>query len=210
MTRVFLLRHGATASNLEVPYRLQGRGSDRPLGDAGRIQAEAAGRALSETRLVAVYASPLLRSIETAQAVATLHGLDVRIEAGIIEADIGRWENLTWAEAEERDPEHHRRFMDDPGTTPYPDGESFQDAGRRAAGAIAEIAARHPGDAVAIVGHNILNRAYLAPLIGVPIAKARAIRQANGGINLIEFEGANATLITLNSVLHLDGLGPTA
>ena len=210
MTRLFLLRHGATAANRETPYRLQGRKSDRPLDDAGRAQAEAAGRALAQVPLVAVYASPLRRSIGTAEAVANMHDLDVVVEPAIVEADIGRWEGLTWAEAAARDPEPHARFMEAPGTTPYPDGESFQNAADRAWPAIVRMAERHAGEAFAIVGHNILNRAILAPLLGLSIEQARGIRQANCGINLIEFgSGGEATLISLNAVLHLLGLpGP--
>lgn len=206
MTRVFLLRHGATAANLEIPYRLQGRGSDRPLDEAGRLQAKAAGMALSNAGLSAVFASPLLRSIQTAEAVAAASGLQVLIEPGVIEADIGRWEGLTWDEAAAADPDHHRQFMQDPGITPYPEGESFRDAGQRASIAIQNIASEYHGRSVAIVGHNILNRGYLAPLIGLPMSIARGVRQANGGINLIEYENGTARLITLNSVLHLDGL----
>ena len=206
MTRVYLLRHGATAANREVPYRLQGRGSDLPLDEVGRLQAQGAAQALGHVPLVAVYCSPLLRARETAVAVAARHRLPVSNEPDLIEGDVGRWEGLTWDEAALRDPEEHRRFLADPGTTPYPGGESFQDVERRASPAIARIAARHSGGAIAIVGHNIVNRAYLAAMLGLPIARAREIRQSNGGINVIELGPTRSVVSTLNAALHLDGL----
>lgn len=207
MTRIYLLRHGATAANLETPYRLQGRGSDRPLDDIGRAQAEAAGRALAGMNLDAVYSSPLLRAMQTARAVGLPHGLAPVPVPQLIEGDVGRWEGLTWDEAAARDPDIHARFMADPGMVPYPDGESFYEVGLRATAAIAELIASHRGGRIAVVGHNILNRAYLAPLLGLPIEKARGIRQANAGINVIEVEPeGRSVLITLNSALHLDGL----
>jgi broad specificity phosphatase PhoE len=207
MTRVYLLRHGATAANRHVPYRLQGRGSDLPLDDVGRQQAEAAASALAHIAFVAVYSSPLLRAVQTAEIVAARRGLSVHTDPGLIEGDVGRWEGLTWDEAAARDPEAHRRFFADSGTTPYPDGESFLDVQLRATPAIAGIAERHDGDSIAIVGHNILNRAYLAGVIGLEIGKAREIRQSNGGVNVLEIDGSRAVALTLNAALHLEGLG---
>ncbi|MDB5351615.1 MAG: Phosphoglycerate mutase [Planctomycetota bacterium] len=207
MTRIYLLRHGATTANREVPYRLQGRGSDRPLDETGLRQADAAGRVLASIKLNGLYSSPLLRALQTARSLGSHHGRIPIPIPGLIEGDIGRWEGLTWDEAAVRDPDHHARFMTNPGTVPYPDGESFLDVQRRASIAIAELAAAHRGETIAIVGHNILNRAYLSPLLGLPIDRARGIRQSNCGINVIEVEPeGGSVLITLNSALHLDGL----
>jgi hypothetical protein len=43
----------------------------------------------------------------------------------------------------------------------------------------------------------------LAPLLGVPLAKARGIYQENCGLNIVRFHGGQLRLVTLNSVLHL-------
>ncbi len=207
MTRVYLHRHGATAANREVPYRLQGRGSNRPLDDVGLRQAEAASRVLAPVPLRGLYSSPLLRAIQTARAIGLPHGIEPSPVPNLIEGEIGRWEGLTWDEAAMEDPAWHARFMADPGTVPYPHGESFLDVQRRATAAISDLVARHPGEAIAIVGHNILNRAYLAPLMGLPIEKARQIRQSNCGINVLDVEtDGRSTLITLNGAFHLEGL----
>jgi broad specificity phosphatase PhoE len=205
-TRVYLLRHGATEANRAVPYRLQGSGIDLPLDALGNEQARRAAEALAALGLEAVYASPLLRAMETARWVARAHGLGLVAVAELAEADVGRWEGLTWEQARERDPEWHDRFHANPGAVPYPGGESFLDVGRRVSPAIAGLAAAHPGARIAVVGHNVVNRAYLAPLLGLTIEKARALRQANGGINLIEYEEEQIRVVTLNACLHLEGL----
>src|SRR3978361_1266542 len=121
MTRIFLLRHGATAANRETPYRLQGRGSARPLDEVGLLQAQAAGRALSGFTISAVYASPLLRAMQTGDLIASPHGRHHAAVPALIEGDVGRWEGLTWREASVQDPEIHDRFMNEPGTVPYPE-----------------------------------------------------------------------------------------
>jgi broad specificity phosphatase PhoE len=206
LTEVYLLRHGATALNRLVPYRLQGRGSDPPLDETGRAQAEYAAETLSRLSFSAVYTSPLLRALQTAQIVGRPQDLEPLVVAGLIEAELGRWEGLTWAEAEARDPDHFARFMADPGRTPYPDGESFLDTQRRATPAIAELASKHLGERILIVGHNVLNRAYLAGVLGLPIERARALRQANCGFNVIHYGKEGPVVETLNAGLHLQGL----
>jgi broad specificity phosphatase PhoE len=207
MTRIFLLRHGATAFNRRTPYRLQGRRTDGPLDSLGISQARRAAAALSEIRIDAVYASPLARAIETARLVAEPSGREPTAVADLIEAELGRWEGLTWQEASERDPERYERFMAEPGVVPYPEGESFLDVQGRVAPAIAAIADRHPSADVVVVGHNVVNRAYLALPLGLPINRARGIRQSNGGINIVEYENGQPVVVCLNGCLHLVGLG---
>lgn len=206
MTRVFLLRHGATANNLAVPYKIQGRRSDPPLDPLGIAQSRRAAGVLANVKLAAVYASPMLRALQTAQTVAEPHGLSPIEVPALTEADVGRWEGLTWDEARALDPGPCAEFLANPGVVPYPDGESFLDVQGRAAPALAALAAAHPGGLVAVVAHNVVNRACLAPLLGLPIDRARALRQSNGGISVIDFEGDTAVVETLNSRFHLEGL----
>jgi broad specificity phosphatase PhoE len=204
MTRIYLLRHGATASNRVVPYRLQGRRSDEPLDELGIDQARRAADILANVAIDAVYTSPLIRACETATIVGQSHGLVPISIPELTEAELGRWEGLTWEQARVRDPDLHEKFMAETGTVPYPGGESFLDVQRRTSPAMSELAGRHPGGKLIVVGHNVVNRAYLAGVLGIPIARARAIRQANCGVNIIEYEDAVPVVICLNACLHLE------
>jgi broad specificity phosphatase PhoE len=170
------------------------------------MQASRAGEALAHVSFAAVYSSPLLRAMETARIIVEHRGLEPVSVADLTEAEVGRWEGLTWDEARAQDPGLYEQFMADPGSVPYPEGESFLDVQKRVAPALAAIAHRHPGSHVVVVGHNVVNRAYLALPLGLPIARARSVRQSNGGINIVEFEDSTATVLSLNSCLHLDGL----
>ena len=202
-TTIYLLRHGATALNRLVPYRLQGRATDLPLDPDGIEQAHCAAAALERVPLAAVYCSPLLRALETARIIATPHGREPVPVPDLTEAELGRWEGQTWENIEESDPERFRQFHARPGTVPYPDGESFLDVQRRVTPAFNRIASDHPGSHVAVVGHNVVNRAYLAGVLGLSINRARSLRQANCGINVLEFRRGKAELMTLNACLHL-------
>jgi broad specificity phosphatase PhoE/ribonuclease HI len=149
-TKFLLLRHGQT--ELSVERRYSGRGNPA-LTELGRRQADAAAQFISEKGgIAAVITSPLQRAYDTAEAAAKALGLDVEIDADLIETDFGGWEGLTFAEAAERDPDLHRRWLRKTSVAP-PDGESFDDAAKRVGRARARIIAEHPGETVLVVSH---------------------------------------------------------
>jgi broad specificity phosphatase PhoE len=203
-TYVYLLRHGATALNREIPYRLQGQSMDPPIDAIGEAQADRAAEALSRHNLTAVYTSPLIRAQQTAARIAGPHRLAPRIVPELIEASLGRWEGLTWDQARAGDPELYDAFHTRPGTVAYPEGESFLDAQIRMLPALAALAESHPGERIAVVSHNVTNRALLAGLLGIPIDRAREIRQSNCGINLITYHDGKTVVEMINSQFHLD------
>ena len=73
MTRIVLVRHGQTAWNREARFRGQ---AEVELDAFGLMQAQATGRYVAARwPCVAVYASPLRRTVQTAEAVASAQGL---------------------------------------------------------------------------------------------------------------------------------------
>jgi ribonuclease H / adenosylcobalamin/alpha-ribazole phosphatase len=149
-TRLLLLRHGQT--ELSAQRRYSGRGNPA-LTEVGRQQAAAAARYVAERGgIAAVFSSPLQRAYDTAAAAAKALGLDVTVDDDLIETDFGAWEGLTFTEAAERDPELHRRWLRDTGTTP-PDGESFDAVLDRVLRVRERIVAAHEGATVLVVSH---------------------------------------------------------
>jgi broad specificity phosphatase PhoE/ribonuclease HI len=149
-TQLLLLRHGQT--ELSVERRYSGRGNPA-LTELGRRQAEAAAQFVAgRGGIAAVIASPLQRAYDTAEAAAKALGLDVSVDADLIETDFGGWEGLTFGEAAERDPELHKRWLRDTSVAP-PDGESFDTAAERVGRARARIISEHPGETVLLVSH---------------------------------------------------------
>jgi broad specificity phosphatase PhoE len=206
VTRLFLARHGSTDANERKPFVLQGCEIDGPLTELGRRQSRALGRALAEFDLHAVYASPLRRAVETAAAVAEHHGLTVEPLHDLRECSVGRWEGRDWESIQREDAENYERFFSDPVNTPHPGGESYGDVLRRAAAVFQQLFQRHPGENIVVVGHNMLNRAYLAEFVGIDLKHARKLRQMNCCLNLLHHHAGVTELVTLNSVLHLDEL----
>jgi broad specificity phosphatase PhoE len=200
---LYLIRHGATENNLAKPAVLQGRGLDSPLSAQGRAEAEATAAALERHPISAVYASPLLRARQTAELIAAPHGAAAHVVDALVEADVGQWEGRTWQDIRKAHAEAYARFMEDPGKHPYVDGENLTDVQQRVVPALEDLLSRHPGGVIVAVAHNVVNRAFLAHLLNLPLAAARGIRQDNCGLNLIRRRGEQSTLVTVNSVFHL-------
>jgi broad specificity phosphatase PhoE/ribonuclease HI len=149
-TRLLLVRHGQT--ELSAQRRYSGRGNPA-LNEVGRRQAGAVARYLAQRGgITAVLASPLQRAYDTAAPAAKALGLQMIVDDDLVETDFGAWEGLTFAEAAQRDPELHRRWLRDTSTLP-PGGESFDSVHRRVRRARDRIVAQHGGATVLVVSH---------------------------------------------------------
>jgi len=202
---LYLIRHGATESNESKPPRLQGRGIDGPLSAEGRRQAAAMAQWLASRGIDAVYSSPLCRARQTAEELARrckLLAPGVRIVEELIEADVGAWEGLSWEEVEGRDPEAYRLFTTDASIHPYLGGENFTQVLARTLPAMDRIMAENAGRRVAVVAHNVVNRAYLAHWMNIPLRLYRSIPQDNCGVNVLRFTDGKAKIVTINAVWY--------
>jgi broad specificity phosphatase PhoE len=203
-TTLYLVRHGATDANLQRPYVLQGRGMDLPLNDRGRRQAECIRKLFERTAIAAIYSSPLRRAFETAQAIAEPHRLDVATIDALIECDVGRWEGMAWEQIREQFPREYEDFQRDQSQFPYLGGETYRDVSLRALPALAELFERHAGRSVVAVAHNVVIRACVATLLGIPLVRAKDVNQGNGSVNVLRWENGRTDLVTLNSVFHIE------
>ena len=152
-------RHGETDYNVE--RRFQGQ-SDVPLNALGRRQAAEAARYLATLRPSAIFSSDLLRASVTADALARLTGLPVRLDKDLRERYGGVWEGLSSAEIEERYPEERKAWAP-------PGGESVEAVIERTSAALSRIADGLPGGSLAVVvSHGAALSLSIAHLLRVP------------------------------------------
>jgi broad specificity phosphatase PhoE len=205
LTIMYLLRHGATAANLSRPAVLQGRNQDPPLAALGIRQAELTRDYLAIRPIEACYCSPLRRAVETATIIAAAHDLVPQPLEALIECDVGAWEGLDWQTIRQMDADTYRRYMANPAQHGYPGGESFDQVYERAAPVLEELLERHRGDSILVVAHHVVNRTYLASLLGLSPAQGRQVSLDNCGISVIVREGEQTRVSTLNASFHLQG-----
>jgi len=133
----------------------------------GLSPAEATGRRVAaEWQPVAIYTSPLSRSVKTAEAIAKHFGCPVQLHPGLADIDYGNGRVLSPEEARQR---WQMRSM--PGTTVRSRRASLgRDPGRstaRAMQTVNELADRHPGETIVLVGHTVINRIVLLGVLGL-------------------------------------------
>jgi probable phosphoglycerate mutase len=162
---VVLLRHGRTADN--ASGRIQGQ-LDTPLDDVGRAQAAAAAEVLADAAPAVVLTSDLVRARDTAQAVADRLGLAAVPDPRLRELDLGAWQGLTSDEARERFPDEHRAWRRGE-DVPRGGGETYRQAGERAAACVREqLSAVPAGGVLLAVTHGGTARAALGVLLDLP------------------------------------------
>src|SRR5690349_25035754 len=97
MAAVLGIRHGEVENPDHLVYA---RSAGFPLDARGLEAAGRLGEALRNAPVVAVWASPLERAVQTAEALAEPHGLPVQVDERLIEwGGLVRWQGRRWAEA---------------------------------------------------------------------------------------------------------------
>lgn len=204
---MLLLRHGATDANIAQPPVLQGRGMNLGLAPIGRRQAELTATFLSEIACDRWFASPLRRAQETAevlrQAQANAAQRDIETLPSLTEVHVGRWEGRSLIEIQTNDTEAHAKFLQDAGRFGYADGETLSDVRDRVLPTFDSLLEENRGRRILVVAHNIVNRAFLCHVLGIPLANYRAVTQDNCGITVVERDAKATVVRSMNIVTHL-------
>ncbi|MCW7539859.1 histidine phosphatase family protein [Aquabacterium sp. A7-Y] len=201
LTRVIAIRHGETAWNADS--RIQGH-LDIPLNDKGLWQAERLAEALADEHIDAIYSSDLTRAHQTAQAVAATRGLSIERDAGLRERGFGEFQGQSFREIEARWPEQALRWRRrDPAFGPA-GGEALQVFYDRVVTTASRIAARHPGQNIALVAHGgVLDCLYRAAT-RVDLQAARTWELGNASINRLLYTGEGFMLVGWADTSHLN------
>jgi broad specificity phosphatase PhoE len=204
MTRILLVRHGATEWNLIK--RAQGQ-ADIALTDVGKRQAQHLVRVLEDYEFDAVYSSDLSRAVDTARPLAEARDLDVELDPNLREIDQGEWTGLTTDEIRERWPDRWgpaRHYSARPG------GESPDEVRERGLDAMRRIVEKHPEGCVVLVSHGGTIRWILAEAMGYDDRESAGLRGLSNGGALVLDGRVNGGNLHLRFVARLDGQTPDA
>ncbi|HTY63905.1 MAG TPA: histidine phosphatase family protein [Acidobacteriota bacterium] len=199
--RLFLVRHGETADNIQMRYLGV---SDVSLTANGKRQALRAGAALSKLPIRVILSSPMRRAADTAAIIHAACGAELRLDARLAEGSFGNWEGRTRAEVlrlGRQDAELLARWESDPACAP-PGGESIQSIQERMADLVEELTDEFPDASVAIVSHVGPIKALLASVLDIPLQSTRRFFLDPGTITVVEW-GAQPVLRLFNSHAHL-------
>ena len=146
--RIHLVRHGEVENPTAVIY---GRLPGFHLSERGRNQAMAAAQHLGGSDVGAIWASPLERARETAQAIAEVHGMPITTDARLLES-LSAFEGVGRNLLKLLGNPAHWWHLRNPMTPSW--GESFAAIAARMTSAIAEARAQAGGREVVVVSHQ--------------------------------------------------------
>lgn len=169
-TTVVLARHGRTAWHL--PNRYTGR-SDIPIDDEGQRQAHALAKWAPACGFTSLASSDLVRTITTLAPTAAALGLTPVVDPRLRELDFGIAEGRTLVDVRAEHPDVAHKFVADPATHHFPEGEAPSDAVRRSFAGLLDLVAADPGGRILVVAHSTLIRLLVCEVLGVPLRDYR-------------------------------------
>jgi broad specificity phosphatase PhoE len=201
VTRLFLVRHGATTATEED--RFSGSTS-AALSEEGRWQAARLGERLARQNITAIYSSPLSRALETARIVAGHCRLEPVTREGLREIDHGHWEGMKREDVERQFSPEYAAWEADPFTFAPLGGESGVAVLARALPVIREIVAAHPGQQLLVVSHKATLRLVLSSLLGFdPRGYRDRLDQSPACLNVVDFrDPVRVRLMLFNDTSH--------
>lgn len=204
VTRLVLVRHGATAHSLE--RRFAGRNAE-PLVEEGRAMAERAAERLRSLEGVgALYTSPLRRALQTAAPIAAALGLAPLEDGALAEADFGAWDGLPFAEVLRSDTEAFTRWFSEEGAAGGT-GESLAEVAERAEAWMARALEAHRGSTVVAISHAGPIKAALRHALGATWGTVYRMQQDHGSISVVEHSADGWWVRSVNDTAHLYGGG---
>ena len=202
MTEIILVRHGETEWNVEEVFR--GR-VDVELNKTGLKQAGLLAEYLGQTKLDAVYSSPLKRALTTAEMIAGYHHLDVEIAPGLIDFDYGEWQGLPHQQVKDKYKGLYAEWIKHPQRVTMPGGESLDNVRKRAVGVVDTVISRYKGTVV-LASHRVVNKVLICALLGLDNSHFWNIRQDTCGATTFVYDGERFILARHNDTSYLKSM----
>ena len=186
MTKVYLIRHAEAEGNYY--RRIQGHW-DGGITARGHKQIAALAERMKDVHLDALYSSDLTRTMLTAGAVTKYHDLPLLTDKRLREVYMGRWEGISWGDASYYEPEQYDAFSSNPDLWNVGDNELWHELRERLYGTVADIAARHEGQTIAIVSHGTAIRALMCKVWNVEGKDIHSVKHGdNTAVSLLTVE----------------------
>ena len=199
---LYIVRHGQTEWNIQ--RRLQGI-SDIPLDAAGIEQAQNIARRLRDVHFTAIYASPLSRSIQTAQIIAahSAHAPSIQITRELMEISFGIYEGASIPALEADMPADFRIYRYTPSKATLPGGDCIAQRAEQLSRFLTQLDQQHgEDDNVLLSAHGYLIRMMLTLFMHAPLDKLNIFRIGNTALSFVQYTNAHARIFLVGDTSH--------
>lgn len=189
VARLCVARHGETDWN--AAGILQGW-SDVHLNDEGRAQSRALALKLADGGFAAVWSSPLVRSLETAEIVAVTLQLPLPVcHDGLRERNFGAIQGVPKVELADLNPVLLQQILKRNPAADFEGGETMDEFADRVLAAILDIGARHGGECVLVITHGWVLDVITRQIRGLPRHALLGTKPKNGECLWLAADGAS-------------------
>ncbi|MEP9365666.1 bifunctional RNase H/acid phosphatase [Nocardioides sp. CN2-186] len=200
-TTVVLVRHGVTPHTLEKRFSGGLASSNPGLSDEGRAQIRAAAEWLSPIadRVDAVVASPVRRTLESAEILAEALGHAVEVEPGFAEMEFGNWDGMTFGEVGEKHPDELKKWLGSTEVAP-PGGESFRVVQERVLAGLDRLLESHAGKTVVVVSHVTPIKVLVAAAVDAPLEAVFRMELSPASVTVLSWYGDRPSMRLYNAL----------
>jgi ribonuclease H / adenosylcobalamin/alpha-ribazole phosphatase len=187
-TTLVLVRHGVTPHTAAKKFSGGLKSSNPGLSDEGRAQIRATADWLAPIAegIAAVVASPVRRTLESAEILAEALGKKVDVEPDFAEMEFGTWDGLTFAQVAERDKTSLDAWLGSL-ETPPPGGESFRQVEERVLAGLQRIREAYPGQTVVVVSHVTPIKTLVATALEAPLEAVFRMELSPASVTVLSF-----------------------
>ncbi len=201
MTKIILIRHGATTWNKLGKYY---GWTDIDLSEDGILQAKCLAENFPVPKIDEIYSSDLRRAYNTAEYIGKKFNCDIQTSKNLREMNFGKWEGLVYPEVLARWPEEIEKFIEEPDKIKVPGGETFLQVQQRVMDSVDNILNANNNKTVVIVAHGVVIAVFLAAVMGVALKNIGSFQQNNTGVNIFSYEKNNWKINLINGTKHLE------
>jgi len=198
MATLLLIRHG---ENDFVGRRLAGHLPGVHLNAKGRHQAEVIAAMLRQEPIVAIYSSPLDRTMETAEPLARDLFLAITPHPGLAEVDFGDWQGKSISYLKRL--KLWQSVQKTPSQVRFPNGETFIESQARIVAALEVINAAHgEKERVACFSHCDTIRLAVAHYLDMPLDSFQRLTINPASITRLHLQQGSVVLLQSNQAAY--------
>ncbi|BBH18387.1 bifunctional RNase H/acid phosphatase [Nocardioides baekrokdamisoli] len=187
-TTLILVRHGITAHTKEKRFSGGLASANPPLVDEGREQVRLTAEWLKPLaeKVSVVIGSPVERTWQSAEIVASVLGKDLVAEPGFAEMEFGVWDGLTFTEVAEKFPGQLDTWLGSFTWAPE-GGESFEGVRERVLEGLERVLTEHGGETVVVVSHVTPIKTLVARALGRGLSSLFHMELAPASVSVLSF-----------------------
>jgi broad specificity phosphatase PhoE len=207
MPNFLFIRHGETDYNKKM--LLPGRIAGLHLNKNGQHQAQALADNLSRAPIKVIFSSPLERTMETAEPLASALNLDVTPLADLLETDCGEWQGLSVKKLSRQ--KIWKPIQRNPALFKFPGGESIIDCQSRMVQAIEKLRLNYsPTDLIACFSHADPIKLVLAFYLGLSLDNFHRLAISPASVSAIHIgeNGSHLLMSNYNPTFSWDDFKP--